>query len=291
MRVAVFGKRYQSEHIGQITKMFNLLDQAGAEVYVCENFYSYLTSEMPEPPRVAGLVCGNDFQADCVLSIGGDGTFLKTAHRVGEKQFPILGINTGRLGFLAASDGSRMEEIVRRLMEGRYVVEERNQLCVQVEGHPLDYPYALNEVAITRRDSSAMLHIHVTLNGEYLNDYQADGLLVATATGSTAYTLSVGGPILMPENRSMIMVPIAPHSLTVRPLVLDGSAVVEIQVQSRNSTCLVALDGRNFPISSSEILRVTSAAFPVRIIRGEDQSFVTTLRAKMMWGRDMRSGL
>jgi NAD+ kinase len=147
----------------------------------------------------------------------------------------------------------------------------------------------LNEIAVLKRDISAMLHIHVSLNEEYLNDYQADGLIISTSTGSTAYALSVGGPILFPENPSIVLAPVAPHSLTVRTIVLSDRSVIDLRVESRSQNFLVALDGRSFPLPGNAQLRVVRADFPIQIVRRKSQSFVQTLRAKMMWGKDLRN--
>lgn len=269
-------------------RIFKKLSDNGVEILISDQFYDYLKSETSELPKVDDFILGDVFDADYALSIGGDGTFLNTAKRVGNKRIPILGINTGRLGYLSASDGNDVDEVIKDLLEGNFMVEDRNQLSLQAFEAEMDYPYALNEISITKRDISAMLHIHVSVNGEYLNDYQADGLILSTATGSTAYSLSVGGPILMPENKSFIIVPIASHSLTVRPIVLDESAVVDIQVESRNKSFLVSLDGRPCNVSSSAVLHISQADFPVRIIRRKGQSFVQTLSSKMMWGKDLR---
>lgn len=288
MDIAIFGKRTQDSSKEQISLLFRLLKERGASISVDTRFYDYLRSILPEAPEVDDFIPGNLFRADFALSIGGDGTFLNTASRVGDKGIPILGINTGRLGFLTASDGSDMEELVDEMMTGRLEVESRAQLKLETDSSSIDYPFALNEIAITKRDVSAMLHIHATLNGEYLNDYQADGLLLSTATGSTAYSLSVGGPILMPDSSSYVIVPIAPHSLTIRPLVLDARTVVDLRVESRSHTYLVSLDGRSYSLPMSSELRISSSDFMINIVRRKSQSFLSTLKAKMMWGKDLR---
>ena len=169
-------------------------------------------------------------------------------------------------------------------------MENHNQLHLRVQHSKCsEYPFALNEIAVLKRDNSSMLHIHASLNGEYLNDYQADGLIVATSTGSTAYALSVGGPIMFPDNPGIILAPIAPHSLTVRPIVLNDNAVIDLKVESRSRHFLVALDGRSYSIPGKTQLSIAKADFPIRIIRRKNQSFVQTLRAKMMWGKDLRT--
>lgn len=290
MKVAIFGKRFQTDRLEGIKAVFNTLSQIKAEVSICEQFYDYLKSEWRDDmPSFDDIIMGELFEADYVLSIGGDGTFLNTAKRVGKKQIPILGINTGRLGFLSASDCHDAEEMLQNLSEGCFDVEERSLLALSMNDlGPIDYPYALNEISVMKRDISAMLHIHARLNGEYLNDYQADGLIVATPTGSTAYSMSVGGPILLPENKNLLLSPIAPHSLTVRPLVLDDSAEIRLSIESRNKSFLVSLDGRSYPVQSGTELCLRKAGFTTRMIRRQGQSFVSTLRSKLMWGKDLR---
>ena len=288
MKLAIFGKRVQTDHLEQVSRMFEFLAGRGVELLICDRFYDALKEQMAVPPRVDDFIMGNNFEADCCISLGGDGTLLSTARRVGRKQIPILGINTGRLGFLSASDGSDLEETLDDLLEGRTVIEDRAQIEILTDACTLESPVALNDISIFRRDNSAMLHIHASVNGEYLNDYQADGLLFATATGSTAYSLSVGGPILMPQNDSFIVVPIAPHSLTTRPLVLDGQAVVELQVESRSRSFLAISDGRSQCLPGEAAVTIRKADYCARIVRRQNQTFIRTLRTKMMWGRDAR---
>lgn len=288
MRIAIFGKRSQSASKDHIAQLFKLLKEHGVSISIDARFYEYLKTLMPEALVVDDTISGNNFEADYALSIGGDGTFLNTASRVGRKGIPILGINTGRLGFLTASDGSDMEALVEEMTTGQLEVESRAQLQLESDCGQIDYPFALNDIAITKRDVSAMLHIHASLNGEYLNDYQADGLLLSTATGSTAYSLSVGGPILMPDSSSYVIVPIAPHSLTIRPLVLDARTVVDLEVESRSHTYLVSLDGRSYSLPMPSKLRISSSDFMINIVRRKNQSFLSTLKVKMMWGKDTR---
>lgn len=290
MKIALFGKHSQQSFVSQLLEFFNLLESKQVEVLIDADFYDYLKTILPTPPKVSDFIMGDKFEADFALSIGGDGTLLTTAKRVGRQQIPMVGINTGRLGYLSASDGHDLPQLLEELMEGRYAIEKRARLMLSSETVQFDYPLALNEVAITKRDVAAMLHIHASINGEYLSDYQADGLILSTATGSTAYSLSVGGPILMPENRSIILSPVAPHSLTMRPIVLSADSYVDLKVESRSKHYLVSLDGRPVSVPADTRLRVRLDEVPVLLVRREKQSFVETLRSKMMWGRDLRNG-
>ncbi len=289
MKIALFGKHSQKSFVNQLLAFFRLLEESQIEILIDADFYDYLKTILPGPPKVDDFILGDGFEADFALSLGGDGTFLNTAKRVGMQQIPIVGVNTGRLGYLSASDGHDLPQLLDDLLQGRYQIEERARLSVFSETLNFDYPLALNEIAITKRDVAAMLHIHASVNGEYLTDYQADGLILATATGSTAYSLSVGGPILMPDNQSIILSPVAPHSLSMRPIVLSADSYVDLRVESRSKHYLVSLDGRPFSVPADTCLRIRLADKPVLLVRREDQSFVHTLRSKMMWGRDLRS--
>ena len=200
MKFAIFGNTYQAKKSSHAATLFSLLKSHQAEVYVCREFYDFLASDLKLEIHPDGLFDGDNFSADMVISIGGDGTFLKAASRVGRKGIPILGINTGRLGFLADISPEEMEETFNEIYSGRFTVEERNVLQLICNEKSLqEYPYALNEIAVLKRDSSSMISIRTSINGAYLNTYQADGLVIATPTGSTAYSLSVGGPIMVPH--------------------------------------------------------------------------------------------
>lgn len=289
MKIALFGKHSQQLFVPQLLEFFHLLQDKQIELIVEADFYDYLKAIIPHLPKQDDFILGDCFQADFALSLGGDGTLLNTARRVGKQAIPIVGVNTGRLGYLSASDGQDLPQLLDDLLQGNYVIEKRARLCLSSETANFDYPLALNEIAISKRDVAAMLHIHASVNGEFLNDYQADGLILATATGSTAYSLSVGGPILMPDNRSLILSPIAPHTLSMRPIVLSEDSYVDLSVESRSRHYLVSLDGHSVSLPSDTRLRIKLSDAPVLLVRRKDQSFMQTLRNKMMWGKDLRS--
>ena len=289
MRVAIFGSQFQSEKLNQVWSVFDALHNLDAEILVRRDFYDFLTSTLVNPPVIDGIIEGNDFTADFALSIGGDGTYLRTAHQIGNKDIPILGINTGRLGFLAEVDTVEIDAVVMDLYKRNYRIADLSQLHLSINGVSFDeYPCALNEIAILKRDSSSMINIHASVNGEYLNAYQADGLLVATPTGSTAYALSVGGPIIMPDSKSMLLAPVAPHNLAARPLVLDDSSVIDLEIASRSQNFLVSLDGCSFTMPCSVKLQISKAGYPVKAIKRHGHTFINTLRKKLMWGIDPR---
>lgn len=227
---------------------------------------------------------------DMALSIGGDGTFLRTAARVGASGIPILGINAGRLGFLADVPLSEAAQCLpNMLLNGDYKVENRALLSLNIEGCKQDYqPFALNEVAILKRDASSMVSVSVFIDGELLNTYDADGLAIATPTGSTAYAMSAGGPILEPRSNCFVIVPIAPHSLTTRPLVIRDKGQIEVRVKSRNNLFLVAVDGLPVHLTTEYTLHLERASHLIGVVRCQGSSFYDTLRQKLMWGADAR---
>ena len=224
-----------------------------------------------------------------VLSMGGDGTFLKAASYVGKKNIPILGINTGRLGFLADISPEEMEETFEDIYRGNYKVEDRSVLQVFSESQFLKgYPCGLNEIAILKRDSSSMITIHTSINGAYLTTYQADGLVIATPTGSTAYSLSIGGPIIVPHSKTIAITPVAPHSLNVRPIVVNDDCEITLDVESRSHNFLVAIDGRSETCREGTRLTIRKADYHIKIVKRPNHVFFHTLRNKMMWGADGR---
>ncbi len=291
MRFAVFGNTHQSHKSIHAAKLFHLLDKYDAEVFVCKQFHTYLTKVLKSDIRPERLFEADDFTADMVISVGGDGTFLQTANRVGRKGIPMLGINTGRLGFLADISPEEMEEVLEEIHSGRYNVEERSVLQVLGNGVPLsESPYALNEIAVLKRDSSSMISIHTAISGAYLHTFQADGLLIATPTGSTAYSLSVGGPIVVPHSPTIAITAVAPHSLSVRPIVIRDDLEITLDVESRSHNFLVAVDGRSNTCKEGTKLTIRKADYRIKVVKRCNHVFFSTLRTKMMWGADGRSG-
>ena len=233
MKVGIFGSEYQIERQNLIKRLFEKLREQEADIYVDSPFYTFLTDAFGFEPVVSGLLVGDEFDLDIALSVGGDGTFLRTAARVNKQDIPILGINTGRLGFLADVSSNEVEDTLDEIFKNYYKVEERTLLRLYTEDRAFrGYNYALNEIAVLKRDSSSMITIHTFLNGEYLTSYQADGLVVATPTGSTAYSMSVNGPIIVPQSNSIVLSPVAPHSLNVRPLVIPDSDIITLRVEN-----------------------------------------------------------
>ena len=289
LRFALFGNIYQAKKSASIQKVLSCISNFGAELYVDMEYYYFLKDNQRLDVPAKETFTGNDFTADFVISMGGDGTFLKAASRVGRKEIPILGVNMGRLGFLADISPEDIEHCLEALHRDDYAIENRALIQVEADGAPLgDFNCALNDVALLKRDTASMISIRTTVNGQYLTTYQADGLVISTPTGSTAYSLSNGGPIIVPGTNVFSMTAVAPHSLNVRPIVLADSSVVELDVESRSHSFLVAIDGRSEKCKEGTKITLRRAPYMVRVVKRPDQRYFNTLREKMMWGADTR---
>ncbi|MBR3856753.1 MAG: NAD kinase [Bacteroidaceae bacterium] len=289
-RCAIFGNTYQPKKCEAVQKLFDALTAFGIVPLIDRPFFEYLSEEMHIAVPAHQLITDDSFEADFAVSMGGDGTFLTTAMRVGNKQIPILGINTGRLGFLADFSLDDITETLKHLQEDLLHKEKCNVLQVECsEGQMQGYPFALNEVAVLKRDNSSMISIRVDLGGEYLTTYQADGLIVNTPTGSTGYALSVGGPVMLPGSQNLGLVPVAPHGLTVRPLTLPDDLEITLTVESRSHNFLVAIDGRSESCQDSTKLVIRKAPYQVVVLKRPETTFLHTLRSKLLWGSDTRN--
>ena len=289
MKFAIFGNIYQAKKSSYAERLFKLLARHDAQICVCQEFHSFLTESLHMDLPPVELFNHDNFDADIVISLGGDGTFLKAASRVGKKEIPILGINTGRLGFLADISPDEMESTLEDIYNHHYKIEERSVLQLTCNDKNLmRCPYALNEIAVLKRDSSSMISIHTAINGAPLTTYQADGLIIATPTGSTAYSLSVVGPIIVPHSKTIAITPVAPHSLNMRPIVICDDWTITLDVESRSHNFLVAIDGRSESCKESTRLTISRADYMIKVIKRFDHIFFNTLRNKMMWGADIR---
>ncbi len=289
MKVGVFGSAHQVNKQLIIKRLFNKLQELEATVYVHRDFYAFLTDILDFKPEIDGILDSDTFDLDVALSIGGDGTFLRTAARINKQDIPILGINTGRLGFLADINNRDIEETLEELFKNYYTVEERTLLQLHSEACVFhSYNYALNEIALLKRDTSSMITIHTSLDDQYLTSYEADGLVIATPTGSTAYSMSVNGPIILPHSKNLVLSPVAPHSLNVRPLVIPDSFKITLGVESRSQSFLIALDGRSEVFPTGIQLQVAKAPYTTKVIKRYNHTFYQTLREKLMWGADAR---
>ena len=289
LRFALIGNIYQGKKSASIQQVLSSISRYEAELYVDMEYYYFLKDNQRLDIKATKLFADDDFEADFVISMGGDGTFLKAASRVGAKSIPILGVNMGRLGFLADISADQFAPTIDALYHDDYYLESRALIQVETDGAPLGtYHCALNDVAILKRDTASMISIRTSVNGQYLHTYQADGLVISTPTGSTAYSLSNGGPIIVPGTKVFSMTAVAPHSLNVRPFVLPDSSVIDLEVESRSHNFLVAIDGRSEKCAEGTKLTLRRAPYDIKVVKRSDHRYFDSLREKMMWGADTR---
>jgi len=293
MNVAIFGTSVSPDFIEVLRHFFSLLKQRKVSVHIFRDFYESLVSELDFTPDVDSFFDSHqnfDSSVSYIFSIGGDGTFLQSFLNTRNYHIPLVGVNSGRLGFLADISQDHINDALTDIFEGRYSIIERSLLEVNLIGAPgFKFNYALNEMTVLKTDSSSMINIHTKINGQYLNSVWADGLIIATPTGSTAYSLSVGGPILSPDSENFVITPIAPHNLTVRPVVVPDSSVLELHVEGRGSQFLTSLDSRSVNVDLKTTILVKKADFRLKTLHLHGQTFYQTLRNKLMWGIDKRN--
>lgn len=286
---AIFGNSFQPRKSTSLLRVLSFLKSRGERVMFDREFYDFLTTEHMLDLTGVDVFDGDDFDADFVISMGGDGTFLKSAVRVGSKQIPIIGVNMGRLGFLADVLPAEVEAALATIIAGNYAIEEHTAIQVVTEGGDFDgCHYALNDIAVLKRDVASMISIRTSIDESYLVTYQADGLIVSTPTGSTAYSLSNGGPIIVPQTRTLCLTPVAPHSLNIRPIVISDKSVVRLEVESRSHNYLIAVDGRSYTMHEGSAVTISRAPFVTRIVKPNGLRYFSSLREKMMWGADKR---
>ena len=289
MKFAIFGNKHQTKKSRSIEQLFNAIVSHGDTFAIDAPFYQFLLGEGIKVPTPDEIIENNDFTADIAISFGGDGTLLSTASRVGSRAIPILGINAGRLGFLTSTSNENLQHTIDLVHAGEYRTEELGLIEAVTDGTELkSYPFALNEIAIMKHDSSSMMTIEATLNGRDKIIYRADGLIVAAPSGSTGYSLSVGGPIITPNANVLALTPIASHSLNARPIIIGDDTVIEIKVNSRSHNFLIAIDGRNESCNDTTTITVRKASYKQLVIRPIEHSFIHNLQEKLMWGADIR---
>jgi len=292
MKVAVFGKSFTPESRSYVETLYEDLMDADVELRVFSRLNRFIKEhcdlelEFEEFDSHQGLM---NFAPDFLITLGGDGTILDAITYVRDSGIPILGINIGRLGFLSNVSKEKISKAVKALTTHKYVIDERYVLNLKTDAVDLDLNFALNEVTVSRKDTTAMVTVHTWINDEYLNSYWADGLIIATPTGSTGYSLSCGGPIIMPGSESLVITPIAPHNLNVRPFVIPNKYKIKLKIEGRERQCLVSLDSRIYSIESGSELEINLGGFKVKMVKTEVQNFTTTLRNKLLWGLDRRN--
>jgi len=293
MKVAVFGT-HVSEHFTPVLKeFFDFLKNHKIAVQLYKPFYDHLVSEIKAEVYYSSFFHSHaDFDDDneFVFSVGGDGTFLQSVLHTRNCKVPVIGVNSGRLGFLADISEEYMKDALINIFNHNYKVIERSMLEIEFSDRAnLDFNYALNETTVLKTDNSSMINIVAYIDGEFLNNYWADGLIIATPTGSTAYSLSVGGPILTPDSENFIITPLAPHNLTIRPIVVPDNCEIELKVEGRGSNYLISLDSRSVAVEFSTLIKIRKASFKLKTLQLPEQPFFSTLRNKLMWGVDRRN--
>lgn len=294
MRFALYSRFLKPEHAPFAQELLDILHRYDAQVYVYDEYLPSLQEGVKMQQKIAGTFSKYaDFKqigVDYVLSLGGDGTILDAVTIVRDTGVPIMGINLGRLGFLAMIEKQRIVAAIDSIYQSTYLSDSRTLLELESNGSIFaDLNFALNDFTIFKRDTSSMVVIHTYVNGEFLNSYWADGIIVATPTGSTGYALSCGGPIIFPKSSSFIITPVAPHNLNVRPMVLSDDVVISFEVEGRAKNFLCTLDSRYETITSDCPLAVRKADFKARLIRPNDRNFFYMIREKLHWGIDSRN--
>lgn len=289
MRIAIYGSRHQDDFVNAIVSLIVRMLERGDSIVIHSKLSAYLSETVGDAfSRVIATqtVTGTTFfEADLALSIGGDGTFLRTAQWIGEKEIPIIGVNTGHLGFLAPFTLSEAAQAIEDNCLETYRIISRSLLHLELPYGSLDeWPYALNEIAILKKDTASMICVDARVDSSPLAEYLCDGLIVSTPTGSTGYNLSVGGPIVQPGSPNLIISPIAAHSLTMRPLVIDNSVLLEMKVSSRTNSFRLSLDGRTVSLPCGTPLFISKAPFVIPTVCKPDRNFFATLREKLLWG-------
>ncbi|WP_306552233.1 NAD kinase [Daejeonella sp.] len=293
MKIAIYGRQFNNTVLPHVQQIFNILAEQNIETLVHDKYNLFISGKIFFPKKFQIYRNYQDLMlsdVDVMISLGGDGTLLDTVTLIRDSNIPVIGINFGRLGFLASINKDDISSAINSLINKEYTLDKRVQLCIESELNLFgNENFALNDVTIHKRDTSAMMIVHAYLNGDFLNSYWADGLIVATPTGSTAYSLSCGGPIIFPGSGNMVVTPISPHNLNVRPIVLSDSNVLSFEIEGRSSKYLLTCDSRTEVIDTSIKIRVKKADFGINLIRLNNENYLSTLRNKLLWGIDTRN--
>lgn len=293
MQVVVFGKQYKEKDLEHIQELLNILHEEKITTYIYEPYLDDLIGHAKFPGPYAPFDDYRDFRKhviDFVIVLGGDGTMLNAVTLVRDSGVPILGINLGRMGFLASIEKKLIRESILKLKRREYLIEERSMLYLESNPHLFgEIPYALNDCTLLKRDTSSMITVHAYVNGDYLNSYWADGIIIATPTGSTGYSLSCGGPVIFPGSGNFVITPVAPHNLNVRPIVLSDASVISFEVEGRADNFICTLDSRFELINAQNQLAVRKNDFTTRLVQLRDITFLNTIREKLAWGADIRN--
>jgi len=291
MKIAIFGRVFKEKDRDLIQNLFKTVTERAIKISIHKGYLEQIyTANIEIPESIDTFEELKTNPPDLLISIGGDGTLLQTLSFNKKGKIPVLGINTGRLGFLTSINRNEIVAMFKAIEEKAYYLEKRTMLVIKsTENLFGEVNIALNECAIMKSESTSMITVHTYLDGEFLNSYWADGLIIATPTGSTGYSLSCGGPILMPSAKSLVLTPIAPHNLNLRPLVIADDKVISLKVEGRSAHFLCTMDSRYYPVNFSTELTVHKAPVLLKMLRLKDYSFLRTIRDKLMWGADRRN--
>lgn len=293
MKVAIYGQTYQDNAIDYVFELLDELQKVEAEIAIEESFAQLLSKKRTTNSSLTFTDSqGLDSSFDMLVSFGGDGTILRATTYVRDTGIPIVGVNTGRLGFLSTFKKEDVRKVVQEFVQGAYTIVERSLVEVSKDSGIAEFNalnFALNEVTVSRKDTTSMITVETYLNGEYLTSYWADGLIISTPTGSTGYSLSCGGPVIVPTAKSLVLTPIAPHNLNARPLVISDETEIRLKVSGREEHHLVSLDSRIASVANGTELTVRKAPFTIKMIEYTSESFLKTLRNKLLWGEDKRN--
>lgn len=294
MKFAIYGRQFNSSVLPFVQQMFDCLAKQNIQACVYDAYSRFLQGKIIFPENFFTFNNYQDLlseQVDVMISLGGDGTLLDTISLIRDSQIPVIGINFGRLGFLASINKDDIVSAIDSLVSKKFTLDNRALLTVESDLALFgDENFALNDVTIHKRDTSAMMIIHAYLNGEFLNSYWADGLILATPTGSTAYSLSCGGPIIFPQSNNFVVTPISPHNLNVRPVVLSDTNIISFEIEGRSSKYLLSCDSRTEVLDAgSTRISIKKSAFEINLIRMNSEDYLSTLRKKLLWGIDTRN--
>jgi len=292
MKAAIYGRTFNDNYLPFIQKFFNRLKEFEVEMFVHESFLEYLKGKDVINSDTIPFTSHKEIQSkvDFLFSIGGDGTFLDATRFVMDSDIPMIGINTGRLGFLSNISIDEIDEAIDEIKNGRFTLDNRTLLKIETPDHVFgEKNFALNEMTVHKQDTSSMIIIRAYINGEFLNSYWADGLIIATPTGSTAYSLSCGGPIILPGSGNFVITPVAPHNLNVRPIVVPDNSVITLKMEGRGDHFLVSLDSRSETIDSAVELTISRNSFNINLLQLQSYNYSSTIRNKLNWGLDSRN--
>ncbi|MFH0892891.1 MAG: NAD kinase [Bacteroidota bacterium] len=291
MRIGIFGRKVNEKWIREIRNLISRLESAKIDIVFYEPYYKDYIRVLPDTKAFPVFHSPAEIKPslDFMFSIGGDGTMLEAVSLVRESAIPILGINTGRLGFLSCVSVEGIDMAIDNILNKNYNIDSRSLISISSGlGIFGKENFALNDITINKNEASSMILVHAYLNEEFLNSYWADGLIISTPTGSTAYSLSCGGPILAPDSKDFVITPIAPHNLNVRPMVINSESILRFKTEGRNSTFMLGVDSRSMKLEMGTELEIRKADFEIKLVKFIEQSFLKTLRDKLMWGADKR---